>query len=82
MKGTILATLLLTAAAGSAFAQQQPQFTHYGFNGMALNPAYAGIKGQGEVNLIGRYQYYNYGDYRNCNDRLHQLSIHPETLFT
>ena len=27
---------------------------------MSLNPAYAGIKGQGEVNLIGRYQYLNY----------------------
>lgn len=60
MKGTILATLLLTAAAGSALAQQQPQFTHYGLNGMHLNPAYAGIKGQGEVNLIGRVQYLNY----------------------
>ncbi len=59
MKGTLLATLLLTAAAGSALAQQQPQFTHYGLNGMYLNPAYAGIKGQGEVNLIGRYQYLN-----------------------
>lgn len=60
MKGTLLATLLLTAAAGSALAQQQPQFTHYGLNGMYLNPAYAGIKGQGEFSLIGRYQYYNY----------------------
>ena len=60
MKGMLLATLLLTAAAGSALAQQQPQFTHYGLNGMSLNPAYAGIKGQGEVTLIGRYQYLNY----------------------
>ena len=60
MKGTVLATLLLSAAAGSALAQQQPQFTHYGLNGMSLNPAYAGIKGQGEINLIGRYQYLNY----------------------
>jgi len=60
MKGTLLATLLLTAAAGTALAQQQPQFTHYGLNGMYLNPAYAGIKGQGEVSLIGRYQYLNY----------------------
>ncbi|WP_310396863.1 PorP/SprF family type IX secretion system membrane protein [Hymenobacter sp.] len=60
MKGTFLATLLLVAAAGSAVAQQQPQFTHYGLNAMSLNPAYAGIKGQGEVNLIGRYQYLNY----------------------
>ena len=60
MKGTLLATLLLSAAAGSALAQQQPQFTHYGLNGLYLNPAYAGIKGQGEVNLIGRIQYLNY----------------------
>lgn len=59
MKGIVLAPLLLLAAAGTALAQQQPQFTHYGFNGMYLNPAYAGIKGQTEVNLIGRYQYLN-----------------------
>ncbi len=62
MKGTVLATLLLSAVAGSAVAQQQPQFTHYGLNGMYLNPAYAGIKGQGEINLIGRYQYLNLGN--------------------
>lgn len=67
MKGTLLVTLLLTAAAGSALAQQQPQFTHYGLNGMYLNPAYAGIKGQGEVNLVGRYQYLNYGTFGGAN---------------
>ncbi|GAA4378475.1 PorP/SprF family type IX secretion system membrane protein [Hymenobacter koreensis] len=60
MKGTLLATLLLTAAASTAFAQQQPQFSHYGFNGMYLNPAYAGIKGQGDVTAIVRNQYFNY----------------------
>lgn len=67
MKGKLLATLLLTAAAGSAFAQQQPQFTHYGLNGMSLNPAYAGIKDRGEVNLVGRYQYFNYGNFGDAN---------------
>jgi type IX secretion system PorP/SprF family membrane protein len=67
MKGTLLATLFFAAAAGSAYAQQQPQFTHYAFNGMALNPAYAGIKGQGEFNLIGRYQYFNYGTFGDAN---------------
>ena len=60
MKGMLLASLMLMAATGSALAQQQPQFTHYGLNGMSLNPAYAGIKGQGEITLIGRYQYLNY----------------------
>ena len=59
MKKSVLALLLLAGGAAPALAQQQPQFTHYGFNGMYLNPAYAGIKGQGEVNLVGRYQYYN-----------------------
>jgi type IX secretion system PorP/SprF family membrane protein len=62
MKGNVLAPLLLLAAVGTASAQQQPQFTHYGFNGMYLNPAYAGIKGQTEVTLIGRYQYLNLGN--------------------
>lgn len=62
MKTSVLALFLLAGGAAPALAQQQPQFTHYGFNGMYLNPAYAGIKGQGEVNLIGRYQYYNLGN--------------------
>ena len=61
MKGLLLAALLL-AAATPVLAQQQPQFTHYGLNGMYLNPAYAGMKGQAEINLIGRYQYLNLGN--------------------
>jgi len=60
MKGTLIATLLLSAVTGTALAQQQPQFSHYGFNGMYLNPAYAGIKGQGEITTIGRDQYVGY----------------------
>lgn len=52
--------MLLCLAAGSAVAQQQPQFTHYGFNGMYLNPGYAGVKGYGEISTIGRYQYLGY----------------------
>lgn len=60
MNKILLSTLLLSAVAGSAMAQQQPQFSHYGFNGMYLNPAYAGIKGQGEITAIGRSQYYGY----------------------
>jgi type IX secretion system PorP/SprF family membrane protein len=61
MKGIVFAALLVSAAV-PALAQQQPQFTHYGLNGMYLNPAYAGIKGQTEVNIIGRYQYLNLGN--------------------
>ena len=50
----------LLLCAGSAVAQQQPQFSQYGFNGMSLNPAYAGIKGYGEITVIGRSQYFGY----------------------
>ena len=64
MKASLLAAvLLLLGLSPVARAQQQPQFTHYAFNGMNLNPAYAGIKGYGEFNVIGRYQYLNYGGY-------------------
>ncbi|WP_460615005.1 PorP/SprF family type IX secretion system membrane protein [Hymenobacter seoulensis] len=45
---------------GKAAAQQQPQFSHYGFNGLNLNPAYAGIKGYGEITALGRIQYFGY----------------------
>jgi type IX secretion system PorP/SprF family membrane protein len=60
MKVALLSALLLTAISNTVLAQQQPQFTHYGFNGMYLNPGYAGIKEQGEITAIGRYQYFNY----------------------
>lgn len=58
MKKIVLAAIL-AAVAGAAQAQQQPQFTHYGFNGMYLNPAYAGVTQRVEVTGIGRYQYLN-----------------------
>jgi len=57
MKRILLASLLLLAAAAPGRAQQQPQFTHFGYNGLYLNPGYAGIRGQTEVNAIFRYQY-------------------------
>lgn len=60
MKKALLPAIVFSLAFGTAMAQQQPQFSQYGFNGMYLNPAYAGVKGQGEINLIGRYQYIGY----------------------
>jgi type IX secretion system PorP/SprF family membrane protein len=56
----ILSIVFFSSCVLPALAQQQPQFSHYGFNGMFLNPAYAGIKGQGDVTLLGRYQYIGY----------------------
>jgi type IX secretion system PorP/SprF family membrane protein len=43
-----------------AQAQQQPQFSHYGFNGMYISPGYAGITGFYEFNILGRYQWAGY----------------------
>ncbi|RSK30216.1 PorP/SprF family type IX secretion system membrane protein [Hymenobacter metallilatus] len=60
MKRTLLVSLFSSVAFSTALAQQQPQFSHYGFNGMFLNPAYAGIKGQGEITALGRSQYFGY----------------------
>jgi type IX secretion system PorP/SprF family membrane protein len=41
-------------------AQQLPQFTHYGFNGMQISPAYAGITNRPELQSIYRYQWLGY----------------------
>lgn len=58
-KRLLLATSLLALAFGSK-AQQQPQFSQYGFNGMYLSPAYAGITNRPEFTFLGRYQYLGY----------------------
>lgn len=58
-KRLLLAAGLVVLAFG-ARAQQQPQFSHYGFNGMYLSPAYAGITNHPEFTFLGRYQYAGY----------------------
>ncbi|WP_162054085.1 PorP/SprF family type IX secretion system membrane protein [Pontibacter pamirensis] len=52
--------LLLLFCAPAVVAQQQPQFTHYGFNGMQISPAYAGITNRPEFTSIYRYQWLGY----------------------
>lgn len=52
-------TILFLVRLG-AFAQQQPQFSHYSFNGMYLSPAYAGITDKTEVTMLYRYQWAGY----------------------
>ena len=42
------------------WAQQQPQFTHYSFNGMHISPAYAGITNHPEIFSVYRYQWLGY----------------------
>ena len=53
IKGTALALCLGTAA----LAQQDPQFTQYMFNLMALNPAYAGSAEQVSIRALSRHQW-------------------------
>ncbi len=60
MQKRLLLAATLVAMAFGANAQQQPQFSHYGFNGMFLSPAYAGITNRPEFTFLGRYQYAGY----------------------
>ena len=61
MKRILYAVIFFSLfAGGKAIAQQQPQFSHYGFNGMYISPGYSGINKATEFNLIGRYQWFNY----------------------
>lgn len=60
MKKLLPVLLLVLLAAPLALAQQQPQFTHYGFNGMQISPAYAGITNRPEFLSIYRYQWLGY----------------------
>ncbi|MFD2246908.1 type IX secretion system membrane protein PorP/SprF [Pontibacter ruber] len=60
MKKILPVVLFLLACHTMVWGQQQPQFTHYGFNGMYISPAYAGITNRPEVMSIYRYQWLNY----------------------
>jgi len=52
--------LLFLLCQPGVWAQQQPQFSHYGFNGMHISPAYAGITNRPELLSIYRYQWLGY----------------------
>ncbi|MBC5775807.1 type IX secretion system membrane protein PorP/SprF [Pontibacter sp. KCTC 32443] len=60
MKKLLPVFLLFLLYSQKLMAQQQPQFTHYSFNGMQLSPAYAGITNRPEVLSIFRYQWLGY----------------------
>lgn len=60
MRNSAKIVLLLVAvlwAAGDGFAQQRPQLTHYLFQQLAFNPAYAGAKGHLQSGLSLRSQW-------------------------
>lgn len=60
MRKLLPVVLLLLLICTVLKAQQQPQFTHYGFNGMQISPAYAGITNRPEVLSLFRYQWLGY----------------------
>lgn len=51
---------LLTMISMSVQAQQLPQFSQYIFNGLHINPAYAGYKGDGYIQSTYRSQWDNF----------------------
>lgn len=58
MKGrSIIAVCVLLLGAGKAWGQQDPQYTQYLFNMLALNPAYAGSSEQWDIRALSRHQW-------------------------
>lgn len=55
----VVATVLLAISANSTFAQQNVQFSQYVFNGLAVNPAYAGYKEEWTAQVLYRTQWVN-----------------------
>ncbi len=53
-------SIILVGLSFSANAQQDAQFSHYAFNGMYLNPAYAGIQKAPVIRGIYRNQWLGY----------------------
>jgi type IX secretion system PorP/SprF family membrane protein len=56
----IISVVVMLLNTKSAIAQQDAQFSHYMFNGMFLNPGYAGIEGVTKVTGIARTQWAGY----------------------
>jgi type IX secretion system PorP/SprF family membrane protein len=52
--------ILLLAIPAKLFGQQDPQFTHYMFNTLYYNPAYAGVEGVTKLTAIHRSQWLGY----------------------
>ncbi len=56
----ILCSVLIFSLAGTAFGQQDPQFTHYMFNTLYYNPGFAGVEGVTKLTAIHRSQWLGY----------------------
>ncbi len=56
---SLISLCWLVALSGVAYAQQRPIFSQYMFNGLVLNPAYAGNQKQWVTSLVHRDQWVN-----------------------
>ena len=57
LKGLLVLVMMISM---SVQAQQLPQFSQYIFNGLHINPAYAGYKGDGYIQTTYRSQWINF----------------------
>ena len=56
----IIISIAATWAPSKSWSQQLPQFSQYIFNGLHINPAYAGYKNQGYIQSTFRNQWVNF----------------------
>lgn len=61
-KRTLAVILTLTLTSTIVFSQQEAQFTQYMFNNLAMNPAYAGVKGAICATGLARQQWMGFED--------------------
>lgn len=52
-----IALLVILVVSINIYGQQDPHYTHYIYNTMSVNPAYAGSKEHGVITLLGRTQW-------------------------
>ena len=52
-----LVTIIFAAAASLVQAQQDPMYSQYMFNGLSINPAYAGVRGTPSITAMYRKQW-------------------------
>lgn len=57
LRSILICTLVVLGAGVTGYAQQQAMFTQYMFNGLALNPAYAGSQGATSATVMARKQW-------------------------
>ena len=60
LKNLALVILLFLVATELSFSQQLPQFSQYIFNGLHVNPGYAGYKGEPYIQSTYRSQWINF----------------------